>query len=42
MMLEKRHDTEPKLICFSVFIRMGSAPALLGWLEWEGYGMETN
>ena len=38
MMLETRHGTEPKLICFAVFISMGSAPALLGCLEWEGCG----
>lgn len=38
MMLEMRHGTEHKLICSAVFISMGSAPAPLGWLEWEGCG----
>lgn len=38
MMLERRHGTEPKLIFFAVFIIMGSVPALLGWLVWEGRG----
>ena len=38
MMSELRCGTEPKLICFAVFISMDSAPTQLGWLQWEGCG----
>lgn len=38
MMLAMRHGNEPKIICFALFISVGSSPALLGWLEWERCG----